>query len=249
MSFFAFSDRHAVCYVGVNSDSLDDFAQQKAKLILCEQNGTSPCEACRSCKKVHNNTHPDLIRVREYKVKEVREVVATSVIRPNDGEFKVYIFADADTMRAECQNALLKFTEEPPPYVRIIFTAKSPDLLLDTIKSRLFFVNANVGCDVRIAPPDELNNIAHDFVLALTEKNEYLAATALSRVKTRDDLSGVLELISSEMNVGRDALGVPENYIKAQKFLLNCIDDLKYNPNIALACTHITAGICKELKI
>jgi len=243
MSFLAFSDRHAVCYIGEN---LDDFAQQKAQSILCEQDGTSPCETCRSCIKVHNGTHPDLIWVREYKVKEVREVVATVAIRPNDGDFKVYIFTDADTMRVESQNALLKFTEEPPPYVRIIFTAKSPDLLLDTIKSRLFFVNTG---GTHTEEPNELNNIAQGFVHALVEKDEYSAAAALAKIKTRDDLSKALDLISAEMNVGRDALGAPENYTEAQKFLLDCIDDLKYNPNIALFCTHITAGICKELKL
>jgi DNA polymerase III delta prime subunit len=231
-----FSDRHAVCYVGEN---LDEFAEKKAQAILCGQ--AEPCEVCKSCKKVQNKSHPDLIWVREYKVKEVREVAATSGVRPNDGEFKVYIFAEADSMRSECQNALLKFTEEPPDYVRIIFTARSPDLLLDTIKSRLVFVNAGDGGAAE--PPSELSSIAKEFVCSLVQRNEYGAAAVLSRIKTREDLSSVLSLISEEMGKSM------QNAVQARKFLLDSIDDLKFNPNIALACTHITAGICGKLKI
>ncbi|MCL2698287.1 MAG: hypothetical protein FWE74_09460 [Oscillospiraceae bacterium] len=233
--------RHAVCYVG---DNLDKLAEEKARAILCEAGQAIPCEVCRSCRKVQNKSHPDLIWVREYKVKEIREIVAAASVRPNDGGFKVYIFAGADTMRAECQNALLKFTEEPPDYVRIIFTAKSPDLLLDTIKSRLAFINAGSG-EVEINA--ELLETARNFVTALVEKNEYAAACALSHIKTRDDLSAVLDLITGEMNVRRDAIGV--QYTEAQKFLLNCTDDLKFNPNIVLLCTHITAEICDKLRI
>jgi DNA polymerase III delta prime subunit len=227
-----------VCYAG---DNLDGFAEKKAQAILCGQ--AEPCEVCRNCIKVQNKSHPDLIYLREYKVKEIREIIATAAVRPNDGQFKVYIFANADTMRAECQNALLKFTEEPPDYVRIIFTAKSPDLLLDTIKSRLFFVNADSVSEAP-HPTPELAEIAREFAAALSDGNEYNAACALSRIKTREDLSNVTDLISAELRGASTG-----NYMEIQKFLLNCIDDLKFNPNIALFCTHITAGICEKLKI
>jgi DNA polymerase III delta prime subunit len=230
-------NRHAVCYVG---ESLDKFAEHEARKILCESG--QACGTCRSCIKVQNKSHPDLIYLREYKIKEVREAVAAAAVRPNDGEFKVYIFPNADSMRPECQNALLKFTEEPPDYVKIIFTAKSPDLLLDTIKSRLFFVNA--GNDAHTAPPDELNSIAKEFVAALVRRSEHGAAAALTRIKTRDDLSKILDLISVELNVGRAALGAP--YAEIQKFLLDITDDLIYNPNISLFCAHITAEVFRK---
>ena len=237
------STRHAICYVG---ESLDDFAERKAQAILCESGQAEPCNTCRSCIKVQNKSHPDLLWVREYKVKEVREVVATSAMRPNDGEFKVYIFTNADTMRAECQNALLKFTEEPPDYVRIIFTAASPDRFLDTIKSRFVFINAdNAGDDTNVVP-QELTDIVNDFITALKNNNELKAASALSRIKNRDELGRVLELISGKLH---GAVPATQNYVEAQKFLLDCIDDLIFNPNIALTCTYVTAGMCEKLKI
>lgn len=48
----------------------------------------------------------------------------------------VYCFANADTMRAEAKNALLKITEEPPKNAYFIFTVVDESTLLDTIKSR-----------------------------------------------------------------------------------------------------------------
>jgi len=237
---------HAVCFLGDNLGELSVVSERKAQEILC--NSEPSCGVCNSCVKAQNKTHPDIIRVRElmpegkYKVGDLREIAATAAVRPNDGEFKVYIFAEADTMRPECQNTLLKFTEEPPDYVRIIFTAKSSDMLLETIKSRLVFVNAGGG--VRGAPPEdtELQEIAREFVAALSKKNEYAAVTALSRVKTRDEIGRVLDLISAEMSK------TLQKEVAARKLLADCADDLKYNPNIALFCTFITAQICEKLK-
>ena len=48
----------------------------------------------------------------------------------------VYCFANADTMRAEAKNALLKITEEPSKNAYFIFTVVDESTLLETIKSR-----------------------------------------------------------------------------------------------------------------
>jgi DNA polymerase III delta prime subunit len=225
-------------------ENLSEFAEERARAVLCGQaESGNACNTCKSCRKAMGKIHPDLIKMSEYKVGELRNIVADSFIRPNDGEFKVYIFTDADTMSPLCQNTLLKFTEEPPDYVRIIFTVKSQDLLLDTIKSRLAFINVNAGDD---APPEnaELTETAKAFVAALARNNEYDAAVSLSGIKKRDDLSKVLDLISAEL---RNSMHSFANYAQAQKFLLGCADDLKVNPNIALTCAYITAGICERL--
>jgi len=234
---------HAICFVGENAE---EKAEYNARAILCG-GGEPPCEVCNSCKKAQNKIHPDIIRVREgmtdgkYKVKELREVAAQAGYRPNDGEFKVYIFTQADTMRPECQNALLKFTEEPPEFVRIIFTVKSADLLLETIKSRLVFINAKSAETVH---SPELSEIAKDFMKALGTNSEYMAASALSRIKTRDELSAVLDIIAGEIRKTMyNSQHTIHNWAEAQKFLQNCIDDLKYNPNVTLACTNAAVGI------
>ena len=67
------------------------------------------------------------------KVDEVREVIDTAYkVR----DTVVFCIADADTMRAEAKNAMLKITEEPPENAYFILTVQDDSTLLDTIKSR-----------------------------------------------------------------------------------------------------------------
>ncbi|MCL2019841.1 MAG: hypothetical protein FWG70_08795 [Oscillospiraceae bacterium] len=252
---------HALCFTA-SSGIADELAFYTARVFLCGK-GDFPCEICSACKKVQSRSHPDLINVREftdaenpgkvssYRVAELREIVADSITRPNDGDLKVYIFKDADTMSAACQNALLKFTEEPPDYVRIIFTAHSRDSFLDTIKSRLVFIDAmDDGDEPLSAEAEELQNTAREFIHALSESSEYRAAAVLSKIKTRDELSRISEYISEELRKAMLSSVFPlKNAAKAQKFLLDFTENLRFNPNITLACTYITAGICEELKI
>lgn len=74
----------------------------------------------------------------DIKVDSVREVI--------DNSYKVtdkvlYCFADADNMRAEAKNAMLKITEEPPKNSYFILTVSDSGILLDTIKSRALILN------------------------------------------------------------------------------------------------------------
>lgn len=67
------------------------------------------------------------------KVDEVREVIDTAYkVRDK----VVFCIADADTMRVEAKNAMLKITEEPPGNAYFILTVQDDSTLLDTIKSR-----------------------------------------------------------------------------------------------------------------
>src|SRR6201996_5120713 len=85
--------------------------------------------------------HPDLVwlapRGAQHMLDEVRErVIRASVYRPFEGEHRVFVIEDAEAMRDESQNALLKTLEEPPSYVHMILLTSEPDGLLETIASR-----------------------------------------------------------------------------------------------------------------
>lgn len=67
------------------------------------------------------------------KVDEVREVINTAY---STRDKALYCFEDADTMRAEAKNAMLKVTEEPPANAYFCMTVEDESSLLDTIKSR-----------------------------------------------------------------------------------------------------------------
>lgn len=71
--------------------------------------------------------------ISDIKVDSVREVIDTAYkARTN----VVYCIQDADTMRSEAKNAMLKITEEPPNNAWFVLTVQDDSTLLDTIKSR-----------------------------------------------------------------------------------------------------------------
>jgi DNA polymerase III subunit delta' len=85
--------------------------------------------------------HPDLVwiapRGAQHLVEEVRErVIRAASYRPFEGERRVFVIEDAEAMRDESQNALLKTLEEPPAFAHLILLSAEPAALLETIASR-----------------------------------------------------------------------------------------------------------------
>lgn len=120
-----------------------------AKTLLCEKGGAEPCNNCRSCRNADKKIHPDLIfpeqtgKLMTYSIDVCREVCSDSIVAPNNGSRKVYLFADADNIQIPAQNALLKLIEEPPDFVYFIFTAVSKGAFLPTILSRTVSIPAS----------------------------------------------------------------------------------------------------------
>ncbi|MCC8042480.1 MAG: hypothetical protein LIO69_03040 [Oscillospiraceae bacterium] len=112
-----------------------------AMSLLCD-NGNA-CGECCQCRRILSGQHPDVIipekdkRSKIYTVDLIREkVVADAIISPNDCDRKVYILPDCEDWKDASQDALLKVTEEPPPSVYFIFTARNKGIFLPTLISR-----------------------------------------------------------------------------------------------------------------
>lgn len=70
-------------------------------------------------------------------MEEVREsVIRASSLRPAEGERRVFVIEEAEALRDESQNALLKTLEEPSSFAHLILLCAEPELLADTILSR-----------------------------------------------------------------------------------------------------------------
>ena len=94
-------------------------ARAIAQAMVCSApEGTPrPCGLCRDCRKAEKGIHPDILTVerltddkgkpkREIYVDQIRDIVADSVVMPNEAERKVYILRDADSMNAAAQMLL-----------------------------------------------------------------------------------------------------------------------------------------------
>ncbi|MGN0688385.1 MAG: hypothetical protein ACI4KA_09800 [Oscillospiraceae bacterium] len=138
---------HAVLLHGERGSGRKVMAAYIAKLFLC---GAPPCESCNVCAKIDACAHPDVIYVKrecggKYNLDEtgkngltsMRRVMESVVVKPNDGDIKVYVFEDADEMSVQIQNTLLKTIEEPAPFLRFVFTCENTDSIIETIRSRV----------------------------------------------------------------------------------------------------------------
>jgi len=85
--------------------------------------------------------HPDLVWLRppgaQHLVEDVREsVIRAASLRPAEGERRAFVIEEAEGLRDESQNALLKTLEEPAPFAHLILVCSEPELLAETIVSR-----------------------------------------------------------------------------------------------------------------
>lgn len=98
------------------------------------------CDKCPSCRKIDAQTHPDFLMITpekgEIRVEEIRTIEEALSLMPYEGNRKVVIVDNAETMNPSAANAFLKTLEEPPPQSIIILISASPDRLPETIRSR-----------------------------------------------------------------------------------------------------------------
>ena len=145
---------HAVILTG--SGEPLSAARYIAAAMLCRSDGDRPCLRCAACRKVTEDIHPDVRVVqdegrRELTVDTVRQLRQDVYIRPNEGERKVYIFADCGQLNERDQNVLLKIVEEGPAYAAFLFCAGSAAELLPTIRSRCVELKARGGDDAAVS--------------------------------------------------------------------------------------------------
>lgn len=165
---------HAYLLVGAPNKA-DETAFSLAKAMLCSGKGSRPCGVCKNCRNISLKIHPDVMiterlsdekgKKREISVAQIREIVSSAPIFPNEADRKVYIVRDAQTMNTSAQNAFLKCLEEPPSFVSFILEVQNSEALLETVKSRCATIN--------------IGGEEESFYSAALEKAaEYLAAAA-----------------------------------------------------------------------
>jgi DNA polymerase-3 subunit delta' len=113
--------------------------------------------------------HPDLVWLRppgaQHLVEDVREsVIRASSLSPAEGRRRVFVIEEAEDLRDESQNALLKTLEEPAPFAHLILVCSEPEQLSETILSR--------------CAPVEFGPLTPDAVLEYLGAGEEAAAAA-----------------------------------------------------------------------
>src|SRR3989442_3006840 len=119
-------------------------ARVLAQAVNCEAcpraDAPGGCGVCRSCHQIETGAHPDVTMLTATSGKgetdQTREIESRFIYRPLIGRCKIVILDNADLLRREAANALLKTIEEPPPDSLIVLVSSRPEALLPTIRSR-----------------------------------------------------------------------------------------------------------------
>ncbi|MBA3534820.1 MAG: DNA polymerase III subunit delta' [Ardenticatenales bacterium] len=147
------SDRvaHAYLFSGPDHIGKTTLARAFAQALLCLAGGARPCGACRACRLVQANRHPDMMTLdmawqtmnlptkgeaHSISVDAIRLMNNELSRRPHEGKWKVLLIPNVEEFTLSAANAFLKTLEEPPAFVIILLTTREVELVLPTIRSR-----------------------------------------------------------------------------------------------------------------
>jgi DNA polymerase-3 subunit delta' len=125
---------HAYLLVGPRGSGAEELARDLAAALVAPDDE-------RAFALIHRGLHPDVVEfepvARTYSVRDdVRPRILPEAHRsPIEGERKVLVLYEADRLE-DAANALLKTLEEPPARTHFVLVASSPDLVLETVRSR-----------------------------------------------------------------------------------------------------------------
>jgi DNA polymerase-3 subunit delta' len=131
---------HAYLFEGEKGTKKFETALYFAQMLLCKSDENKPCLTCSNCKRIKNNTHPNV-----YVIEPENNVIKKQQVQDLQMEFsktsieqgpKIYIIRDIETIHPSAANSLLKFLEEPFPNIHAILTTSNINRILPTIISR-----------------------------------------------------------------------------------------------------------------
>lgn len=133
---------HAYIFEGPRGTKKSSAAFFFAKRLLCRHPDAQgdPCGTCPDCLRIDKGTHPNVFFIRAdgefIKVEQIRSMISELSRTAVENAPRVYVVEEADRMRAEAANALLKTLEEPGLDIYAVLLTDKFNSLLKTIVSR-----------------------------------------------------------------------------------------------------------------
>lgn len=164
-----------------------------AKSYMCQDktNDDYACGECKSCKSfddyIETGQNLELMNLKEIDGAVIRRVediqtVAREATQPSfTSGWRVWIFDECHKFSDTAQSYLLKLVEEPPEKVLFIFCTTDPEMLLDTLRSRM-----QLTYDVNLSIP-EITTVLEDIC-----KKEGVSYTKEALVAIAQRTKGIL---------------------------------------------------------
>ncbi len=132
-------------FAGPDGVGKRQFALTFAKAANCQKApdnsfATDSCDECQTCRRIDEGTYGDVTTIQPdgqfIKIAQTRALAEEVYYRPREGRQRFFLIDEADRLREEAANSLLKTLEEPPPTSTLILLTSRPNSLLQTIRSR-----------------------------------------------------------------------------------------------------------------
>ncbi len=195
---------HAVIIECLNDDKALECARFLTAFLMC-QGEDKPCGKCRQCQEAELMIHPDVTipnpenKSKTLSINQMQDLMIDTYISPNQGEFKAYIFKNADqALKVDVQNALLKTLEEPPQNVHFILLCKNAGSLLVTVRSRCVTIKLR---EERLINEKSLEN-AESIINGIISPKEYDLLRALTVLENKSDADDVIDSVVMTLRDG-----------------------------------------------
>ncbi len=204
---------HAYLLTGPDQIGKTSLARLVAQTLNCEAAPEErPCGACRACRLIAADRHPDVRLVTpevndrgalSIKIDQIRELQQALSLSAYEARHKVAIIERFDATSIGAANAFLKTLEEPPPGVVLLLTAAEADSLLSTIVSRCRTIHLRPVPAAAIddllqtrfdAPPDRATLLAH-----MAAGRPGWAIVALQDDRYLDERNSQLEMLNQAL--------------------------------------------------
>jgi DNA polymerase III subunit delta' len=216
---------HAYLFAGDSLEELESLARTLAKILNCQNPvktggaATDCCDECASCRKIGNDSHPDIhwawpeSKSRVITVGQTRELTREIQLKPTEAGHKVAIIVAADRLSPQAGNAFLKTLEEPPANSILILLSTEPRRILETILSRCLRLNFS-GDGARSLDAAQTEWLEHFGALAVGGQK-----SLMGRYRLLDALLQKLGEIRARVNEALTARSPLEKYDDVEKEL------------------------------
>lgn len=137
-------------FAGPDGIGKRQFALTMAKAANCQKApaggfAADSCDRCPVCRRIDEAAYGDVTTIQPdgqfIKIAQTRALADEAHYHPREGRQRFFLIDDADRLREEAANSLLKTLEEPPPTSTMILITSRPNSLLQTIRSRAQRIN------------------------------------------------------------------------------------------------------------